>query len=109
MKTQNTIKYSPLRMCNQIFWGGIFDYQTFLSHFLSTNHFSSDDAFDFPGGTDGPERFCQEAHQTEPTRQHEQQGEEEDEELHDDETQSERQNKRQTLLQGETGRCRPSE
>lgn len=62
-----------------------------------------------PGGTDGPERFCQEAHQTEPTRQHEQQGEEEDEELHDDETQSERQNKRQTLLQGETGRWRPSE
>lgn len=55
--------------------------------------------FDFLGGTDGPEGFCQEADQAEPTRRHQQQGEEEDEELHDDETQSGCQNKRQTLLQ----------
>lgn len=46
----------------------------------------------FPGGTDGPEGVCQEAHQTEPSRQHQQQGEEENQELHDDEAQPERQN-----------------
>lgn len=57
-----------------------------------------------PGGTERPEGFCEEANQTEPTRQHQQQGEEEDEELHDDETESERQNKRQTLLQRQTGK-----
>lgn len=40
----------------------------------------------FPGRKDRPEGICEEAYQTEPTRQHEQQGEEEDKELHDDET-----------------------
>lgn len=56
-----------------------------------------------PGGTERPEGICEEANQTEPSRQHQQQGEEEDEELHDDEAESERQNKRQTLLQRQTG------
>lgn len=56
-----------------------------------------------PGGEERPEGICEEANQTEPSRQHQQQGEEEDEELHDDETESERQNKRQTLLQRQTG------